>query len=186
MTKPDFKDRQMTLMRQIVILAVVSVLLGLGARVVQKQPVPFWGFPKPIELIQPKVAFAGADLVSPDSAFVAADKAYDVDFSAAMGLYMKRKKASIHIVDAREPKLYEEGHIPGAQNIPYEKVADYQDSVNKLPKTDLILLYCDGGDCHLSHDLAEYLQSLGYRRLAVYTGGWAEWSKETDFIEKKE
>jgi rhodanese-related sulfurtransferase len=174
----------MSLFRQLLIMTVLSVLLGLGARVVQKPPVPFWGWPKPMELIEPRQALAAADAtVSPDSAFVPADHAYKIDLSTTVGLYMKRKKLNIHFIDARDPKLYAAGHIPGSVNIPFEKIAVYADSLNQFPKADLSVLYCDGGDCHLSLDLAEHMLGKGYKRLAVYEGGWAEWSKETDFVE---
>jgi rhodanese-related sulfurtransferase len=179
------QDYTMKLSGQVLTVVALSVLLGLGARVVQKQPVPFWGFPKPVELIQPKAAFAGAESISPDSAFAPSDKPYEVDISMAMGLYMKRKKSNIHFIDAREPELYAEGHIPGAQNIPFERIATYGDSLKTLPKSDLFVLYCDGGDCHQSHDLAEYMLANGWQRITVYTGGWAEWSKETDFVDSK-
>jgi len=174
------------LSRQFLAMLIAAVLLGVGARVVQKSPVPFWGFPKPIELIAPKAAIAGASTVSPDSAFVPADKAYMVDLSTTTGLYMKRTKYNVHFIDARDTTLYNAGHIPGAANIPFEKVAQYSEAFNSMPPGDLYLLYCDGGDCHLSKDLAEYMQGRGYKRIAVYEGGWNEWSKETEFIEKKE
>lgn len=175
----------MRLSRQLLVMAALAILLGLGVRVVQKHAVPFWGFPKPVELIQPKIAYAGAESVSVDSAFAPSDRPYEVDLSMVMGLYMKRKKSHAHFLDAREPELYREGHIPGARNIPFEQVAKYGDSLKTIPKTDLLLLYCDGGDCHQSHDLAEYLLANGWQRVAVYTGGWEEWSKETDFVEGK-
>ena len=169
----------MSLSRQLVLLVGVSVLLGIGARTVQKQTVPFWGFPKPMELLAPK-AIAGPDAVSPDSAFAPAEQPYRVDLSTAVGLYMKRTKNNIHFVDAREPKLYAEGHIAGAVNIPFERLAEYGEIT--IPKADLVVIYCDGGDCHLSNDLAEYMLQNGWQRLAVYEGGWEEWSKETEFI----
>ncbi|MCX6601721.1 MAG: rhodanese-like domain-containing protein [bacterium] len=175
----------MRLSRQLLVMAALTVLLGLGARVVQKHSVPLWGFPKPVELIQPKMAYAGAESVSVDSAFAPSDRPYEVNLSMVMGLYMKRKKSSVHFLDAREPDLYLEGHIPGARNVPFEQVAKYGDTLKTIPKTDLLLLYCDGGDCHQSHDLAEYLLANGWQRVAVYTGGWEEWSKETDFVEGK-
>lgn len=174
------------LSRQFLVMLVAAVLLGVGARVVQKTTVPFWGFPKPIELIQPKMGFAAVNTASPDSAFVPAEQAYLVDFSTTMGLYSKRTKYNVHFIDARDVPLYNAGHIPGAVNIPFEKVAQYTEAFNSMPAGDLYLLYCDGGDCHLSKDLAEYMQGKGYKRLAVYEGGWNEWSKETEFIEKKE
>jgi rhodanese-related sulfurtransferase len=172
--------------RQFLMMLVAAVLLGLGARVVQKNTVPFWGFPKPTELIQPKVAIAGANTVAVDSAFAPAEQAYMVEFPMAVGLYMKRSKANVHFIDARDTTLYDAGHIPGAANIPFERVAQYSQAFDTMPKPDLYVLYCDGGDCHLSRDLADYMLGLGYKRLAVYEGGWTEWSKETDFVEKKD
>ncbi len=173
----------MTLTKQLLVMVALSVLLGLGARVVQKQTVPFWGFPKPIALIQPPVAFGEAAMVTAAEAFPPSDKPYDVTLATAIGLYSKQKKANVHFVDAREPKLYNEGHITGATNIPFEKLGEYLDTLNAIPKTDLVVLYCDGGDCHLSHDLSEYMLGHGWTRVAVYTGGWAEWSTETEFTE---
>ena len=171
---------RMSLSRQLLLIVGVSVLLGLGARTVQKQNIPFWGFPQPIKLI-PIVPDANAvESVSPDSAFAPADQPYAVKLSTVIGLYMKRKKNNVHFVDAREPKLYEEGHIPGAVNIPFEHVAEQEPLA--VPKEDLVVIYCDGGDCHLSHDLAAYMLEGGWKRLAVYEGGWAEWSTETEFV----
>jgi rhodanese-related sulfurtransferase len=167
---------------QLLVMCGLAIVLGLGVRTIQQQPVPFWGYPTPIALIQPKAAIAGANAVAVDSAFVAADKPYDIDFATAMGLFMKRKKENIPIVDARDPKLYQEGHITGSINISYERLSEYKKQLETLPKDQLVFLYCDGGDCHLSHDLAEYMLANGWKRLAVYTGGWAEWSKETDFL----
>jgi 3-mercaptopyruvate sulfurtransferase SseA len=173
----------MSLFRQLLLIAGLAVLLGLGTRMVQKTPVPFWGFPKPVDLAQPKAAIAGADTVSPDSAFVPSDKPYRVDLSTMVGLYMKRKKAAIHFIDAREAELFKAGHIPGAVNIPFDRISQYADSLARFPKRELAVLYCDGGDCHQSHDLSEYMLANGWKRLAVYEGGWEEWSKETDFVE---
>jgi len=167
-------------------MIALSVFLGLGARNMQRNPVPFWGYPKPIELIRTKVAFAGAELVSSDSAFVPADQPYEVDLSTAMGLYMKRKKNNVHFIDARETELYAEGHIPGARNIPFDQISKYADSLLTIPQNDLLLLYCEGGDCRSSHDLAEYMLANGWKRITVYLGGWAEWSAETDFIDSKQ
>jgi rhodanese-related sulfurtransferase len=169
----------MSLSRQLLLMVGVSVILGLGARGIQKSNVPFWGFPKPLEMITPKDAIA-VEGVSPDSAFAPADKPYKVNLATTMGLYMKRKKNNVHFIDARESKLYGEGHIPGAVNIPFEHLAE-QEAI-AIPKDDLVVLYCDGGDCHLSNDLAAYMLEGGWKRVAVYEGGWAEWSTETEFV----
>jgi len=175
----------MSLGKQISTLFIAAVLLGLGARVTTQSDMPFWGYWKPIELVTPKVSIADdatTAAASMDSAFAPSDKPYDVNLATTMVLYMKRKKENIHFVDAREDTLYKVGHIPGALNVPFEHLDTHGDAFLALPKDNLIVLYCDGGDCHLSHDLAEFALANGFRRLAVFTGGWAEWSKETDMI----
>ncbi|MBU0509038.1 rhodanese-like domain-containing protein [Patescibacteria group bacterium] len=176
----------MTLTKQLLLMVAISVLLGLGARFIQKSPVPFWGFPKPVELIQPTAAIAKPDAVSPDSAFVSADKPYEVDFATTMGLFMKQKKAAVHFLDARAPELYAAGHVPGAINLPYEKIEKFKAVLDSLPKDELFVTYCEGGDCHDSHDLAELMIARGWKRMAVFVGGWEVWMEETDFVEKTE
>jgi rhodanese-related sulfurtransferase len=152
----------------------------------QKQAVPFWGFPKAIETNAVPPDVMAVDSVSPDSAFAPSDKPYKIELPTVMGLYMKRKKTNVHFVDAREVKLYDEGHIPGAVNIPFEHVAENTAKLDSIPKTDLVVCYCDGGDCHLSNDLAAHMIEGGWKRIAIYEGGWAEWSKETDFVSTEE
>ncbi len=172
----------MSLSRQLLLLVTVSILLGLGARVAQKQTVPFWGSPKAVETIAVPPDVMAVESVSADSAFAPSDKPYKIELPTVMGLYMKRKKNNVHFVDARDPKLYAEGHIPGAVNVPFEKLSDFQARLDSIPKPDLVVCYCDGGDCHLSNDLSEQMIQDGWTRVAVYEGGWEEWSRETDFI----
>lgn len=148
----------------------------------QENPVPFWGFPEPIKLLPTPPDAKAIERVSPDEAFKPADFPYEVDYGAAMGLYSKRKRESIHFIDAREPDLFAAGHIPGAVNIPYEFLGEHIKKLDAIPKNELIVIYCDGGDCHLSHDLAEMALSQGYRRLCVFVEGWEVWSAESDFI----
>ncbi|MCS6965356.1 MAG: rhodanese-like domain-containing protein [Candidatus Kapabacteria bacterium] len=81
------------------------------------------------------------------------------------------------IVDARRPEDYAAGHIPGARNIfPYDFAAHIPELV-VLPRTKPILIYCDGGQCELSHQVAEQLRNLGFQRLYIYEGGWEEWRR---------
>jgi rhodanese-related sulfurtransferase len=84
------------------------------------------------------------------------------------------------IIDARQPESYSKGHIPGARNIfalddPNEKVPKIFD----LPADKKIVVYCDGGACDLSEELAkELIGSFGFKQVFVYAGGWAEWEEK--------
>lgn len=84
------------------------------------------------------------------------------------------------IIDARQPDSYNNGHIPGAINIfalddPNVKVPKIFD----LPTNKKIVVYCDGGACDLSEELAkELVGSFGFKDVFVYAGGWAEWEQK--------
>jgi rhodanese-related sulfurtransferase len=88
---------------------------------------------------------------------------------------------NIVIVDARTPELYAKGHIGKAINIyAYSDQDDPQSYLQKLvdlPKDKVIIIYCDGGHCDLSHKIVEELKSFGYPKVFLYQGGWEEWEK---------
>ena len=78
------------------------------------------------------------------------------------------------IIDARTQEDYDEGHIPGAILIPYDKIADC--AVKELPdKEQLILVYCRSG--RRSKIAAEELVKLGYTNVKEF-GGIIDWEYE--------
>jgi rhodanese-related sulfurtransferase len=82
------------------------------------------------------------------------------------------------IVDARRPDEYAKNHIGNAINIfPGNEQDIVVEQIFNLPKDKTIIIYCDGGNCDLSHELAALLQDFGYDRFFVFEGGWEEWSK---------
>lgn len=83
-------------------------------------------------------------------------------------------------IDARRSDQFAKGHIPGALNIFAYEFPDHIGDVAPIPKNKLIVVYCDGGECELSHDLAGDLKTFGFTNVVIYTGGWEEWSK-TDY-----
>ncbi len=86
----------------------------------------------------------------------------------------------ITLIDARSPEVFSEGKIANAINI-YPSGDDkesYFNSINNLSKDKIILIYCDGGDCDLSHHLANDLLNFGFQKIFIFVGGWEEWSKK--------
>ncbi len=78
-------------------------------------------------------------------------------------------------MDARSAEHHAEGNIPNSINI---DVQDFQSNIPKvigLPRDQAIVVYCGGGNCDLSHELANNLSALGFKKVFVYTGGWDEW-----------
>lgn len=81
-----------------------------------------------------------------------------------------------YLIDARGAEKYAEGHIANAVNF-YggEAEARIPDMLQAVPKDRVILIYCDGGECELSHHVADVLKRFAYGPIFIYTGGWAEW-----------
>lgn len=82
------------------------------------------------------------------------------------------------LVDARMQDKYDVAHIGNAINIFGAEVEQHvPDILNlNLPMDKVIVVYCDGGHCELSHRVANVFMTLGYKNVFVYTGGWEEWS----------
>ncbi len=81
-----------------------------------------------------------------------------------------------YLIDARGAEKYTEGHIANAVNF-YGGEAESRipDMLQSVPKDRVILIYCDGGECELSHHVADVLTRFAYGPIFIYTGGWAEW-----------
>jgi phage shock protein E len=79
------------------------------------------------------------------------------------------------ILDVRAPEAYENGHLPGAINVPSEKVAS---QLMELPYNRPIIVYCNmyhpGGSS--SERAAETLRDAGFHARAVQ-GGFPEWQE---------
>jgi rhodanese-related sulfurtransferase len=84
-------------------------------------------------------------------------------------------KKGVMIIDSRPAaRQYDVGHIPGAINIPDSQ---FDKQVDKLPadKATLLLFYCGGLECMLSHNSAFKAEKLGYSNIKVYPAGSPDW-----------
>ena len=70
------------------------------------------------------------------------------------------------LIDLEDSETYEKNHLPGAKNIPYERLLlNYRDL---LDKNESYYLYCEKG--RKSHRLANILEIYGYDVTQVYNG----------------
>jgi rhodanese-related sulfurtransferase len=84
-------------------------------------------------------------------------------------------KKGVMLIDSRPAaRQYDPGHIPTAINIPDTQ---FDKHVDKLPadKSTLLIFYCGGLDCMLSHNSAFKAEKLGYTNIKVYPAGMPEW-----------
>jgi rhodanese-related sulfurtransferase len=92
-------------------------------------------------------------------------------------------------IDGRPKHEYDAGKIKGAISIPYEdfmkiSTEDKRHFLSNIGKDDIIVVYCSGGECEISIDLAYEIARLGYTSLNIYRGGYKEWETAGYPIEK--
>jgi rhodanese-related sulfurtransferase len=79
------------------------------------------------------------------------------------------------LVDALGPISYGAAHLPGAINIPPERVDAL--AGRRIPGLgDLVVVYCANPSCESSVEVAERLVELGYRKVLHYAGGKEDWT----------
>ncbi len=82
------------------------------------------------------------------------------------------------LIDTRDTaRRYEVGHIPGAINLPAKQFDELAPRLLPADKNMLILFYCDGIECKLSHMAADDAEDLGYTNIRVYAEGFPDWFK---------
>lgn len=128
---------------------------------------------------------AAAPLVAPSTSFAADTAAIQpkdgwynkalVDYDFVRQQVSIPPKKGVMIIDSRPAaRQYDPGHIPGAINIPDSQ---FDKLVDKLPadKASLLLFYCGGLECMLSHNSAFKAEKLGYTNIKVYPAGSPDW-----------
>jgi len=85
------------------------------------------------------------------------------------------KKTGMMLIDSR-PKhtKYDKGHIPTAVSIPDSQ---FDKMTGQLPadKNTLLVFYCGGLKCRLSHKSAKKAIDLGYTNVKVFAEGYPVW-----------
>jgi 3-mercaptopyruvate sulfurtransferase SseA len=89
------------------------------------------------------------------------------------------------IVDARKTEHFEEGHIPGAINVPSDDPASPLDALTaRALSEDLVIVYCGGDPCDDSKIVFERLKASGFQNIRLYFGGWRDWTEANLNVEK--
>jgi 3-mercaptopyruvate sulfurtransferase SseA len=92
--------------------------------------------------------------------------------------------ADMVVVDTLYPYWYKKGHIKGAINFPW---AETIKEPTVLPRTKLVVLYCDCECEETSADVGvQLVRDWGYKNIRVLKGGWVEWIKLGYLTEKGE
>lgn len=89
----------------------------------------------------------------------------------AAELLDRAKKGLVTVLDVRPPEEYAAGHLPGAINVPVDKLERY---LSKLPKRKEIVAYCRGPYCLMSFEAVEKLRKHGLKARRL-ENGFPEW-----------
>ena len=84
------------------------------------------------------------------------------------------RKEPLVLVEALPAGHFAKGHLPGAINLPHDKVREMAPSL--LPdRNAAIVTYCASATCQNSHIAAHTLRAMGYANVRVYAEGKQDW-----------
>ena len=130
----------------------------------------------------------------PDPIPIIGDWSVDARFSDSAGeslvISLEQAKTlfeqkAVLFLDARPKEQYDQGHIQGALSLPQQEAESYfmevaselEASQVDINGTKVIITYCDGDTCELSHSLALFLKDMGFNNVKVLVNGWTVWQK---------
>jgi rhodanese-related sulfurtransferase len=94
------------------------------------------------------------------------------DLESALG------RNDVTVIDARLPRSYESGHVPGAVSLPVVAgLAERESVFAGLDPRNQVIVYCQSEGCTWAKAVAADLYFRGCRRVALFPGGWMEWEQ---------
>ena len=76
------------------------------------------------------------------------------------------------LADVSMKDVFNDCHITGAKNFPFDKILRY---TRKFDKDSEIVFYCTNYRCISGREACKLFKSKGFKNVAVYEGGVAEW-----------
>ena len=78
------------------------------------------------------------------------------------------------VLEALPPNYFQEGHLPGASNLPLDALEPL--APRRIPtKQTPVVTYCSNEQCSNSSLAAERLRELGYTNVRKFPGGKQAW-----------
>jgi len=86
--------------------------------------------------------------------------------------------AGAPFLDARTPDEYAQLHVAGAFHLTADKLTQGKtpEALNYLDPAKPVVIYCGGGACDASHNVAAVLQQLGFLQTHVMKDGMLAWA----------
>lgn len=157
-----------TLLRNIIVIVVVSSVLGLVYNFFSANGIPLIREKQKITYLTDEELEEGNIEQGESLRAVSLDQAY------------RQYEMGIQFIDARDNWDYEDGHIAGALNFPEFSFEPDSEIIKSLNKEYRYIIYCGSDDCDTSKRLAVELLKLGFKDLIVFEDGFEVW-KENDY-----
>jgi len=150
-------------------LMLVATLVGIAVNAARPNGVALIQSGAPVATASHQKPAAGADSASATAPLP--EGAISVDEMKAI---LDAGVASI--IDARSDTEYAEGHIPGAINVPHDRLPEFIEMLTGTVATDAeVIVYCRSLTCDFSDLLATEMKILGYNNVRVFAGGMDHW-----------
>jgi rhodanese-related sulfurtransferase len=97
--------------------------------------------------------------------------------------------SGVLFLDARRTSQYREGHVAGSRSVPVWE-AGLEDKIKAIyeeraaNQSAPIVVYCSGGECEDSHELAQRLFLVGFDGVRVYKDGFPDWAARNQPVTK--
>jgi rhodanese-related sulfurtransferase len=91
--------------------------------------------------------------------------------------YVESKRGLV--LDARPEIFHRLGHVPGALSLPRDDFeTGYASLKGKLEadRSQPIVIYCSSASCEDSGLVKKSLSALGFINIALFEGGWSDWT----------
>ena len=148
-------NRRMPIVRQAALLILIATGLALGVNA--------W---------HPR----GLDLLATPPSGAASTDPLQISLEEAAGHHAARTAV---FVDARSPADYAAGHIQGAVSGPDQEFDRWIEGFIAATEPDTVIVaYCEGAQCELSHSLVTKLTDLGYTNARYVVDGWGRWKAQ--------
>lgn len=172
--KPAYRND----LRDLGLLGTAAAALALLANTLREAPLP-WEHAGRADRLNAAVARLGG--TAPPAA-VSAELPEHVEEAAVAQI---TGNPAYLILDVRPDLFFADGHLPGALNLPRDKMDTlYPALKSRLAEARGVVVYCAGRHCDEAEAMIAALKRLGHTNLSLYAGGWAEWSARGRPMEK--
>lgn len=167
-----------------VTLAVFSLAVGLAVNTFRSKPLPMVYTSKAdrMQSVVTKLAVeTPVPLAKEEPAVDARSQSAKIERISLEAFKERREQPGHVVLDARPEIFHRLGHVPNAIALPRDEFEGYYSKVRESLepfKRQVVLIYCSGSACEDSELVANALVKLGFKNIAIFTGGWSEWTRE--------